>query len=161
MKEIFNDNFLLMGTNYHKRDAQNVVKKIGKVNFRWNIPDDELKNYIRKTLRPVYRYSTIETEKVTLEREPTNKHDANAIKVLVEGVFAGYVPSEIAGKINIYLKNPKRYKIQANLEGRGGECKSLSSDLKKLEKERKNISFYLQLTIFDTQESLLSKLFGR
>lgn len=34
--------------------------------------------------------------KAKLEREPNNQYDANAVKVMVDGVHIGYIPKEIA-----------------------------------------------------------------
>lgn len=37
--------------------------------------------------------------KLSVEREPSNVYDSNAIKVLAEGVFLGYVPKNIAAEV--------------------------------------------------------------
>lgn len=42
-----------------------------------------------------YNTSQIREGPVQLEREPTNKHDPNAIKVIQSGIHIGYVPKNM------------------------------------------------------------------
>ena len=49
MKEIFNDSFRLMGTNYHQKEALEIMKKLSKENNYLTMSDEGIKEYILKT----------------------------------------------------------------------------------------------------------------
>ncbi|WP_161979801.1 HIRAN domain-containing protein [Streptococcus sp. S784/96/1] len=159
MKEVFNSKFRLMGTNYHQEEATVILSMIGKISSKWEKPNQEILEYILSNYKDLYKYYRVTTTNVELVREPTNKHDRNAVKVMVKNIFAGYLPAEIAKQVNNYLKNQKRYQISAKLSGRGGEFKTLSKNLDKVRKTKKEISFELELVIIDTNKSLLASLF--
>ena len=71
----------------------------------------------RKVLQntPIFR-----TNKVQLIAEPENKHDENAIKVLIYSVHLGYVPRNQTEEIHKELENENKYKaiIKADLKHR-------------------------------------------
>ena len=46
---------------------------------------------------------------MSLEREPENKHDKNAIKVMVGNIHLGYVPKKLARKMAKLLDNGYNY----------------------------------------------------
>lgn len=148
MKEIYRNSFKLMGVNYHPKEAQEILEKISKENHYIKMTDEGVKEYILKTGKPVYKYRYLETTEVNLIREPQNPHDSNAVKVLVEGLFAGYLPSEVARKVNRYLDN-SAYAYEAILHGTGGEYKTLDHNLEEVVWSEKEISFHLELVIKD------------
>ena len=55
--------------------------------------------------RAVYRYYPEYKHGISLEPEPSNKNDPNAVKVLINGEFFGYVNREDAPVIKSALKN--------------------------------------------------------
>ena len=99
MTEIYNDSFSLMGTNYHQKEALEIMKKLSKKNNYLTMSDEGIKEYILKTYSNVYEYKYLETNDVILVREPKNPHDPNAVKVIAGGLFAGYLPADIAKKV--------------------------------------------------------------
>lgn len=146
MTEIFNDSFRLMGTNYHQKEALEIMKKLSKKNDYLTMSDEGIKEYILKTYSNVYEYKYLETNDVILVREPKNPHDPNAVKVLAGGLFAGYLPADIAKKVNRYV-GKSDYNIKATLHGRGGKFKTLNDTLTKVISDEKEISFRLDLVI--------------
>lgn len=52
---------------------------------------------------------------VTLERDPENEYDSNAVKVITEGVFVGFVPKADNFEIASHLDAGKPY--TANVSG--------------------------------------------
>ena len=55
------------------------------------------------------KYPIFRTYKVLLIAEPENKHDVNAIKVLIYSVHLGYVPRNQTEEIHEELKNENEY----------------------------------------------------
>ncbi|HEM5942350.1 TPA: HIRAN domain-containing protein [Streptococcus suis] len=146
MTEIYNDSFRLMGTNYHQKEALKIMKKLSKKNNYLTMSDEGIKEYILRTYSNVYEYKYLKTNDVILVREPKNPHDPNAVKVLAGGVFAGYLPADIAKKVNRYV-GKSGYNIEATLHGRGGKFKTLDDTLTKVILDEKEISFRLDLVI--------------
>ncbi len=56
MTEIYNDSFSLMGTNYHQKEALEIMKKLSKKNNYLTMSDEGIKEYILKTYSNVYEY---------------------------------------------------------------------------------------------------------
>ncbi|HEP1844929.1 TPA: HIRAN domain-containing protein [Streptococcus suis] len=146
MTEIYNDSFRLMGTNYHQKEALEIMKKLSKKNNYLTMSDEGIKEYILKTYSNVYEYKYLETNDVILVREPKNPHDPNAVKVLAGGLFAGYLPADIAKKVNRYV-GKSGYNIKATLHGSGGKFKTLNDTLTKVISDEKEISFRLDLVV--------------
>lgn len=144
---IFHDSFLLMGTNYHKKEAYQVADFLSGGEHYFGKDNKYLKSYILKTYKTVYKYNKLKTVDVILQREPLNKHDKNAIKVLVNNTFVGYIPAEIARKIASMIQN-KKYRYDAILTGRGGPYKTVDLDTEKIIERKKELSYYLDLTIW-------------
>lgn len=144
---IFHDSFLLMGTNYHKKEAYQVADFLSGGEHYFGKDNKYLKSYILRTYKTVYKYNKLKTVDVILQREPLNKHDKNAIKVLVNNTFVGYIPAEIARKIAFMIQN-KKYRYDAILTGRGGPYKTVDLDTEKIIERKKELSYYLDLTIW-------------
>ena len=144
---IFHDSFLLMGTNYHKKEAYEVADFLSGGEHYFGKDNKYLKSYILRTYKTVYKYNKLKTVDVILQREPLNKHDKNAIKVLVNNTFVGYIPAEIARKIASVVKNNK-YRYDAILTGRGGPYKTVDLETEKIVEHKKELSYYLDLTIW-------------
>lgn len=146
-KIIFHDEFLLMGTNYHKKEAEQVANYLSKEEHYFGKTNKELGEYIKKSLRPVYKYNHLKTVEVMLQREPTNPHDKNAVKVLVGDHFVGYLPADIAKRFSSCIGHP-RYRYDALLTGKGGPYKTLDLDTNKVLVRKKDLSYHLDLTIW-------------
>ena len=79
---------LVAGTNYKKNEISSIMSG----NPIYNLPDN---TFIQKTeeYKRIYRFK-YRRSYATLIPEPTNPHDSNAIKVLIDNVHVGYIPSE-------------------------------------------------------------------
>lgn len=82
------------------------------------------KGYVGKW---VYKYySVYDRGEVTLEREPKNPADKNAVKILMGGRFFGYINKDDAPFVGKLLKKDAIQKVSLTLKG-GPERKIISS----------------------------------
>lgn len=144
---VFHDNFLLMGTNYHKEEAEIAADFLSKGVYYFGKDNKSLKSYMLETYKPVYKYNKLKTVDVQLLPEPSNPHDKNAVKVLVNNIFVGYLPAVIASQISSYIANPN-YRYDAILTGRGGPYKTLNIETERVVSYEKELTYYLDLTIW-------------
>lgn len=144
---IFHDSFLLMGTNYHKEEAEIAADFLSKGVHYFGKDNKSLKSYMLETYKPVYKYNKLKTVDVQLLPEPSNPHDKNAVKVLVNNIFVGYLPAVIASQISSYIANPN-YRYDAILTGRGGPYKTLNIETERVVSYEKELTYYLDLTIW-------------
>lgn len=144
---VFRDDFLLMGTNYHKEEAEAAADFLSKGIHYFGKDNKSLKSYMLETYKPVYKYNKLKTVDVHLLPEPTNPHDKNAIKVLVNNIFVGYLPAMIASQISSYIANPN-FRYDAILTGRGGPYKTLNIETERVVSREKELTYYLDLTIW-------------
>lgn len=77
---------------------------------------DNIKMILKKSTRSDYIYQVLKTEPV-LAKEPSNKHDKNAIMVLINGVKVGYVPASDNVEIGKLLDNNKIHSLMAKVTG--------------------------------------------
>ena len=146
-KIVFHDDFLLMGTNYHQEEAEIAADFLSKGIHYFGKDNKSLKSYMLETYKPVYKYNKLKTVDVQLLPEPSNPHDKNAVKVLVNNIFVGYLPAMIASQISSYIANPN-YRYDAILTGRGGPYKTLNIETERVVSREKELTYYLDLTIW-------------
>ena len=146
-KIIFHEDFLLMGTNYHKEEAEIAADFLSEGVHYFGKDNKSLKSYMLETYKPVYKYNKLKTVDVHLLPEPSNPHDQNAIQVLVNNIFVGYIPASIAAQISTYIANPN-YRYDAILTGRGGPYKTLNIETERVISREKELTYYLDLTIW-------------
>lgn len=146
-KIIFHEDFLLMGTNYHKEEAEIAADFLSGGIHYFGKDNKSLKSYMLETYKPVYKYNKLKTVDVHLLPEPSNPHDQNAIQVLVNNIFVGYIPASIAAQISTYIANPN-YRYDAILTGRGGPYKTLNIETERVVTHEKELTYYLDLTIW-------------
>lgn len=146
-KIVFHDDFLLMGTNYHKEEAEAAADFLSKGVHYFGKDNKSLKSYMLETYKPVYKYNKLKTVDVQLLPEPSNPHDKNAVKVLVNNIFIGYLPAMIASQISSYIANPN-YRYDAILTGKGGPYKTLNIDTERVVTREKELTYYLDLTMW-------------
>ena len=146
-KIVFHDDFLLMGTNYHKEEAELAADFLSKGIHYFGKDNKSLKSYMLETYKPVYKYNKLKTVDVHLLPEPSNPHDKNAVKVLVNNIFVGYLPAMIATQVSAYISNPN-YRYDAILTGRGGPYKTLNIETERVVTHEKELTYYLDLTIW-------------
>lgn len=146
-KIVFHDDFLLMGTNYHKEEAELAADFLSGGIHYFGKDNKSLKSYMQKTYKPVYKYNKLKTVDVQLLPEPSNPHDKNAVKVLVNNIFVGYLPAMIATQISSYISNPN-YRYDAILKGRGGPYKTLNIETERVNSCESDLTYYLDLTVW-------------
>lgn len=150
-KIIFHEDFLLMGTNYHKEEAEIAADFLSEGVHYFGKDNKSLKSYTLETYKPVYKYNKLKTVDVHLLPEPSNPHDQNAIQVLVNNIFVGYIPASIAAQISTYIANPN-YRYDAILTGRGGPYKTLNIETERVISRESDLTYYLDLTVWHLAE---------
>lgn len=82
-------NTILVAGTYYKK---NEISSIMSGNPIYNLPDN---TFIQKTeeYKRIYRFK-YRRSYATLVPEPTNPHDSNAIKVMIDNVHVGYIPAD-------------------------------------------------------------------
>ena len=146
-KIVFHDDFLLMGTNYHEEEAELAADFLSEGIHYFGKDNKSLKSYMLETYKPVYKYNKLKTVDVHLLPEPSNPHDKNAVKVLVNNIFVGYLPAVIASQISSYIANPN-YRYDAILTGRGGPYKTLNIETERVVSRKSDLTYYLDLTVW-------------
>ena len=150
-KIIFHEDFLLMGTNYHKEEAEIAADFLSEGVHYFGKDNKSLKSYMLETYKPVYKYNKLKTVDVHLLPEPSNPHDKNAVKVLVNNIFVGYLPAMIATQVSSYISNPN-YRYDAILTGRGGPYKTLNIETERVVSRKSDLTYYLDLTVWRLAE---------
>ncbi len=74
----------------------------------------------------IYKYS-FQTEPVTLEQEPNNPYDPNAIKVMVAGNHIGYIKAGSCAQVNKLINNNLIQNITCRISG--GPYKRVQKDV--------------------------------
>lgn len=146
-KIIFHEDFLLMGTNYHKEEAEIAADFLSEGVHYFGKDNKSLKSYMLETYKPVYKYNKLKTVDVHLLSEPSNPHDKNAVKVLVNNIFVGYLPAMIATQVSSYISN-QNYRYDAILTGRGGPYKTLNIETERVVSRKSDLTYYLDLTVW-------------
>lgn len=150
-KIMFHEDFLLMGTNYHKEEAEIAADFLSEGVHYFGKDNKSLKSYMLETYKPVYKYNKLKTVDVHLLPEPSNPHDQNAIQVLVNNIFVGYIPASIAAQISTYIANPN-YRYDAILTGRGGPYKTIDIETERVISRESDLTYYLDLTVWHLAE---------
>lgn len=125
----------VVGEHYRKNEIASVMSGNGM----YNIPDAEFMKKV-DSHKNIYRFKFRETE-AKLIPEPTNPHDANAIKVMIDGVHVGYIPADRCMEIKKRLPGIKS--ITAKLHG--GDYKYHSNN--EVFKTEANFSIELYISI--------------
>ena len=107
----------IAGLYYHIKE----LHKAGTVNRMYYLKDEDL---IATGKKKVFRFRF--DKPMTLEEEPTNKHDPNAIKILIDGCHVGYVPAEFCVMVKKAIANNAITDIQYNIKG--GEYKYIENN---------------------------------
>lgn len=80
----------------------------------------------------------------TLEREPNNPHDPNAVRVLMVGDFIGYIPADASAHVAALLDHGAITDVRARIVG--GPCKYYDSEEGCIVKEQLHLG--VRLTIY-------------
>lgn len=122
----------VVGESYHKKE----IATLGYDNPDYKLAKGELykRGYYEKA---VYAYYFPKLE-ATLQPEPNNKHDPNAIKVLVRGIHVGYIGRTDCPAIKAMLDNGRIRRVQASI--RGGDSRMIYTEMAYPPEERIPIS---------------------
>lgn len=85
--------FYISSASYCQEDIEKLVKKLQPINNRYIMEDPQENNMV------VYKYGVCNVRDVVFLKEPKNKHDKNAIKIMASygtfgTYFVGYIPQE-------------------------------------------------------------------
>lgn len=109
----------VVGTKYHDYDK---ILALGTLNPDYSL---DKRGMIKKYPDGHTAYEYIFPElKATLEPEPTNEEDPNAIKVLLNGLHAGYIKKGSCSRIKNLIAKNEIVDVIASI--RGGNSKILS-----------------------------------
>ncbi|HFI0329946.1 TPA: HIRAN domain-containing protein [Streptococcus suis] len=87
---IYKEHFWVVGTSYRKANLKKILEFL---EYDYEYGQYEENGYLEPKNFEYY------TQKMSLEREPENEHDKNAIKVMVGNIHLGYVPKKLARKM--------------------------------------------------------------
>ena len=99
------------------------IKKLKVKNQDYSLSDSKLLEDYKK---PIYQYYYI-NKPVKLIPEPTNKHDSNAIQVVIAGEVVGHVPSELCEQVHLALNERDIKFISSFIKG-GSKSKYRAED---------------------------------
>ena len=121
-----------VGESFHKKE----IASLGYENPDYKLAKGELykRGYYEK---PVYAYYFPKLE-ATLQPEPDNKHDPNAIMVLVRGIHVGYIRRTDCPAIKAMLDAGRIRRVQASI--RGGDSRMIYTEMAYPPEERIPIS---------------------
>ena len=87
---IYKEHFLVVGISYRKANLKKILEFL---EYDYEFGQYKENGYLEPKNSEYY------TQKMSLEREPENEHDKNAIKVMVGNIHLGYVPKKLARKM--------------------------------------------------------------
>ena len=112
--------------------------------FELSTADLAEKGYVGKW---VYKYySVYDRGEITLERDPKNQNDKNAVKILMSGHFFGYINRDDAPFVGKLLKKDAIQKVTLRLTG-GAARKIISKTNSGA--ERRDFEVKVTITYFD------------
>ena len=97
---IYKEHFWVVGTSYRKANLKKILEFL---EYDYEFGQYKENGYLEPKNSEYY------TQKMSLEREPENEHDKNAIKVMVGNIHLGYVPKKLARKMAKLLDNGYNY----------------------------------------------------
>lgn len=97
------------GTYYKKNEISSIMSG----NRMYSLPNDVFIQKVEEGKR-VYRFKYRRTTAFLIP-EPTNPHDSNAIKVMIDNVHVGYIPSDLCSDFKRIIK--KTSQLEAAIHG--------------------------------------------
>lgn len=104
------ERFKIAGVSYRQKE----IESIGEPNPDYDLSKSELLEQYSDGDK-IYRLDFF--PKIELVKEPTNKYDNNAIRIMANGVHIGYVPRDKTKRINELIDANKIIFIGADIEG--------------------------------------------
>lgn len=90
--------FKVAGISFHEKE---IINELASENDDYYMTKKEIVDAYM-TDETIYKY-TFSIDDVQLEPDPDNPHDPNAIKIIVDGVFVGYVPGRSTKRVKQIL----------------------------------------------------------
>ncbi|HFU4206537.1 TPA: HIRAN domain-containing protein [Streptococcus suis] len=94
----------------------------------------------------IYEFDPVSTSNVQLVPEPDNPYDENALKVVVEGIFIGYVSKGYAKQLQKYVSN-ESFSVDCLATFSGGKHKSLSWEYTRVQNGEKALTCDLEIKV--------------
>ncbi|MDY3824160.1 MAG: HIRAN domain-containing protein [Streptococcus sp.] len=94
----------------------------------------------------IYEFEPVSTSNVQLVPEPDNPYDENALKVVVEGIFIGYVSKGYAKQLQKYVNN-ESFSVDCLATFSGGKHKSLSWEYTRVQNGEKALTCKLEIKV--------------
>ena len=138
------ENFLATGMFYHLSEFE----KLGTPNPFYEYTKKQLIDADMINER-VYEYDYT-CKNITLEPEPTNLHDPNAIKVIVNGHHVAYIKKGSTARIRNISKAGI---VSITGDAGGGKYKCVYEDDGKYKTENGDADYFLRLTIIYNEEN--------
>ena len=113
-------NYVVVGTQYHEKD----ITKLGTPNPDYNMTKRDIIDCCM-TDEFIWKFS-FNPISVQLVPEPTNPHDSNAIKVVIDGSHVGYIRARECNLLHGLIENNRIHNINASITG--GPYKSVNED---------------------------------
>ena len=135
-KALKTKDFFVVGTYYH----QNEISKLAVANKDYKSKANTLIEQ-EKTMQRIFQYTFI-NKPVKLVPEPNNKHDKNAVKVIIAGEHVGYIKREECSQVKNILNNKEIKYISAFISG--GKYKIVNND-GSIEKDELDISINIRI----------------
>lgn len=128
--------FFIVGTYYHQKEISklSVANKDYKCTAKTLIAQD-------KSMQRIFQYTYI-NKPVKLVPEPKNKHDKNAVKVIIAGEHVGYIKREECQSVKRILNTKDIKYISAFISG--GKYKIVNND-GSVEKDELDISINVRI----------------
>lgn len=134
-------NFRVAGVSYKQKE----IEELASENPDYSLSKKDLCD-IYSDGDTIYKYDFY-ISNVSLEPEPTNEFDANAVKVIVDGIHIGYIKDGKCTEVKNILNSGK--KLSIDIEIHGGPYKMLSideDDVCTIEKDTDNFSAKVSIT---------------
>ena len=122
------------------------IAKLAKKNPAYNFTQKEI---IAKKLfcKNIYEY-TFAPKRTELIPDPTNPHDPNAIKVIIDEQHIGYIKAGSCARILKLMQEERIAKIESTISG--GKFQNLWTDGKEIQQHEKGKTEYkIEITIFE------------
>lgn len=124
---------------------QDIFKKAGYRNEEYSLSKTRIIDEgLEDENIPQYLFDTVY---VSLELDPENEHDPNAVKVLLNDEHIGYIPADDSEYVHDMMEDDRIADIDAKIVG--GPYKRYNSDLDEIEKE--DLYFGMRLYLYVKQ----------
>lgn len=78
----------IFSATYFQKNIENIISKKSPINFEY------IMEKFSKDTKTLWKYDTLKINGITYAKEPNNKHDKNAIKIMCDYTQIGYIPAE-------------------------------------------------------------------